>query len=152
MGETRAITKDLMQVRIADGLRSYIGPGRQYSYDEAADAIGADVRTVQSWVLGETAPCVFKLMRLFAWLGPSFADMVLAPAGLCAVPAAAPAADDFATNAAAAVAAAGFAEAFLDGRVDHGERLRLLPVVRTAHARLGAWLAACDPQHQGAGR
>lgn len=147
MGDIRSITNDLLSEVIADALRRHVGPGRTYTYDQAALAVGVERRTMQSWVLGETPPQSHKLVRIFRWLGPDVANDVLGLAGLMTLPVQQPDGDEFALNEDMAALLFKLAWALKDdGRIDHQELAEIIPVARIAHARVGAWLAEHDPK------
>lgn len=144
MSEIDAITKDSVLAAVSEALYRHVGPRKRYSYERAAEVLGAEVRTVKSWVLGESVPCLYRALRLMCWLNGDVADQMLGCAGLQAIPVAHPDGDDFGLNRRMAETGYNLAEAFADGKVDHGERAALVPVVRAAHAQTSAWLAAHD--------
>ena len=146
MDDCREITSEMMLTAVSGALWRHIGPRKTYSYEDAADAVGVETRTMQSWVLGETVPSCYRLIRLCRWLGPDFANDAVGLAGLMTLPVEAADGCEFALNEDIVGLLFKLAWAFAnDGKVDHQERAAILPLARIAHARIGAYLSDHDP-------
>ena len=77
MSDLPEITNELVMARCSDALRRFVGPKKPYGYDDCAAAIDAQRSTVESWVLGNATPQLFKFLKLVALLGPEFANELL---------------------------------------------------------------------------
>lgn len=82
MANCNSISAELAQETFTDALRRLVGRGKEWSVAALSEATGIDERTINSYRTGETAPCLHKLLRIAAVLGPAFVTEVLAPAGL----------------------------------------------------------------------
>ncbi len=76
------ITQDLVREAITDAIRRFVGLGKQFSADEVAAKTGIDVRTVRSYLSGESPPSIHRLLRLGMVLGPPFLNEILLIANL----------------------------------------------------------------------
>ncbi len=125
------ITYDLCLIRFTEAAREYIGPGKQYGYQQASDALGIDVRTIKAHVNGESMPELNKLMKYMALLGDRFVNRLLRLAGYDAArPQVIGAVSDFQLNAEAADLVGRLGEALSDGRIDHTEWPRVIKELR----------------------
>ena len=141
----RQITTEACQQRCAEVLRDHIGPGKQYGYQAAADALGMERRTIESYVLGESLPTLPKLMRLFSLLGPAMANRILRLAGLDGSFRQEPEhVSDLDLNADASKLVADVAQALRDGRIDQRDRARYINDVRVLAQATQEWLAQND--------
>jgi len=143
------ITADLVQERVSDAIRARIGPGKAMTVDDAVAATGIDRRTIDAYRRGESTPCLYKLLRLAAVLGPQVLNDILALAAMGGVTRqeAPEDPDSFALNAELSDVLAMFGRHLADGRFDHME-------LAEQRRRLGAfaedvaqWLASYDSQH-----
>lgn len=146
MDDIRLISNELMREAIAEALGREIGPRRPMTDEQAADLLGVDVRTLQSWRLGETAPCLYKFIRLCRLFGEPFANEFLGHAGLRSEPVHEGDGCHFHANRRIVSAAFTFANALDDGHVDHVEERDLIQAVRDLIDFLPGFLAARDPK------
>ena len=134
---------------VSDALRRHIGPGKAFTYAQAAEALGEDGRTIKSWCAGDTTPRTHSHLRLMCFLGVAYVNDLLRPAGYQAKPLDGGCGDDFKLNAGLAGALTVIAEALGDdatpGRIDHRERAAVLTAVRVAHSLTSKWLAVHSP-------
>lgn len=135
------IDNQALAVCISKALRSHVGPHQSHSYEDAATAIDAEVRTVVSWVKGQSPPQSHKMIRLFRWLGPAFTNDVLGLAGLHTLPVEPAGAGEAELNQKAAELCFEMATAFLDGHIDHMERIRLVSVAKDLLPILGGYIS-----------
>ena len=70
------IDSDAVKRRVSYALGLFIGPGRQYSYADAALLVQIDQRTVESHVRGENPPRLDHYFRYALVLGEEFANRV----------------------------------------------------------------------------
>lgn len=157
MTQPNAITYDLCLIRFMDASREYIGPGKRYSYQQASDALGFDVRTVKAHVGGESMPELNKLMRYMAFLGDAFVNRLLRLAGYDGAHAVeGEDVDDFTLNAEVSELMAKIGVALRDGRIDHTEWPGILceleDVVRVGKAILAKRDGAHGAHASGRGR
>lgn len=139
------ITTEVCSQRFSSVLRDYIGPGKSYSYESAADALGMERRTIESYVLGESMPPLPKLMRIFALLGPAMANRILRLAGLDAAVRQCPEqVSDLDLNADAGTLIAKIAYALQDGRIEPHERAAYIDDVRRLVVTAQEFLAQND--------
>ncbi|QQR69091.1 MAG: hypothetical protein IPI58_09785 [Alphaproteobacteria bacterium] len=142
----QSISRAAVEDAVSQALRQSIGPRREYGYDEAAAILDVERRTLEAWVLGQQAPCLYKFLRLAAWLGPEFVNHVLRLAGLDGASrsgtAAAP--DDLHLNKDVGRLICALGDALSDGHVDHLERPNVANRARHLHAELGDWLTQHD--------
>lgn len=143
------ITTDLVRERTADAIRARCGPGKPLSVDALVEATGLDRRTVEAYRRGEATPCLSKLLRIAAVLGPALLNDVVAMAGLGGLerlsgdgqP------DSYALNAELTQAVATMGRHLADGRFDHREMAEQREMVGAMADLLARWMAAYD--HQG---
>ena len=136
------IDNQTLAAAISVALKPHIGPAGRVPYDEASQILGIEIRTLQSWVQGQTPPQSHKLIRLFRWLGPEFTNEIIGLAGLFSLPVEPPNGDEHALNMRASELCFEMACAFLDGHVDHRERARLVKVAKTLLPLLGGYITA----------
>lgn len=140
----RGITSDAVLSRLCEGLRRFIGPKKELTYEEAAVLLGEKERNIKAWCLGESFPCLWKFLRLAALLGPDFTNEFLRIAGMDG---AVRAEHEEVTELQALADTAEFmqqtADALKDdGRVNHIERKGIISAARKAMASLTDLLAA----------
>lgn len=82
MIDPHQISSDLAQEAFTDALRRHVGLGKDWPVEKLSEATGIDQRTLRAYHTGENAPCLHKLLRIGAALGPAFMSDVLAPAGM----------------------------------------------------------------------
>ena len=139
------ITTDLCKRRMVDVLREYVGPGKQWTYETASEALGIDYRAMSSYALGENLPTLTKFFRMCRMFGPNFANRFLHIAGLGgSTRQEVRGVHDFALNADTAHMINGLADALRDGRIDASERAALLPKARQLMDDLQNWIAEHD--------
>lgn len=140
----RGITSDAVLSRLCEGLRRFIGPKKELTYEEAAVLLGEKERNIKAWCLGESFPCLWKFLRLAALLGPDFTNEFLRIAGMDgAVRAENEEITEFQALADTAEFMQQTADALKDdGRVNHTERKGIIAAARKATASLTELLAA----------
>lgn len=67
---TMAISPAEIKLRLSESLRKIIGPGRPYSFAEAARKAHINERTLRAYVDGEACPNLAKYCRLLRVFGP----------------------------------------------------------------------------------
>lgn len=133
------------QQHFIEVIREYIGPGKPYDYEAAADALGLDRRTVQSYVLGENMPPLAKFLRMCALFGPVFVNSIISIAGMDgAFFQHAEPITDFELNAEAAVVISVLGQTLSDGKIDQRESKRVIAALREFVPQAQEWLAAQD--------
>lgn len=140
------ITTDLVRERTADAIRARCGPGKPMSVDALVEATGLDRRTIEAYRRGEATPCLSKLLRLVAVLGPSLLNDVLALAGLGGAERLGGAGqpDSYGLNAELAQAVGMMGRHLQDGRFDHREMAEQREMVGHMQDLLGRWVASYD--------
>lgn len=71
------ITTELCRVHFSRILSEFAGPGRPWSYENAAEALGIEYKTLVAYCLGQNLPKLPTLLRMFKLFGPEFANRVL---------------------------------------------------------------------------
>lgn len=142
-----AITSDLAQEAFTDAFRAEVGHGKPFSRSSLAEVTGFDTTTIGSWMDGKSCPCLHKMLRLMAVLGPRFTNRILAVAGLGdAVRLEPERACILEVHAAGAELVQKVASFLVDprspGRIDPGERAALVPHIRRLHEISGDFLQA----------
>ncbi len=66
------VTLGVAGLRLADGLRLYLGTGRRLSVIAFADAIGTSESSVRNWLSGDATPSMDVLFRMMAILPDAF--------------------------------------------------------------------------------
>lgn len=146
MSDIRSIDNETLAAVVSAALYRVVGPKKRFSYEQAADAVCVEERTMQSWVLGQTPPQSHKLIRLCRWLGPDFANEVLGLAGLHTLLVEPPEGDEFKLNMSAAELCFELSQAFADdGKVDHIEQRRIVAIAKQLLPVLGSYIS----RHEG---
>ena len=149
MSELSVIDQETVAERASNALRRYVGPRQTHSYAKAAEAVGVEERSMKAWVLGEQAPPLYRWLRLVAFLGPGFADDVLAMAGIRCKRVDQDGGDDMQLLASLSTAVDTIAQALADdGRIDHRERLDIAEAIRRLTEVTTPWLSQHDAQRQ----
>lgn len=128
MTKISEVSTDLVSLRLARKLRQYIGRGLEFEYDEAAEILHVDVRTLKSWVCGERAPQPDGFLRLFMLprIGPAIANEMLELVGLTGAHSVHQShGDPFQLSAEAAGLVARLTEMLADRHLDHMEEPEL---------------------------
>jgi len=140
MSDPRAITQEIVQIRLEDAMRLFVGSGRRFSVNAVSAATGIPARTIKSYQQGEAVPGLGNLLRIFAVLPPEFAEMLLAEAGLCGVrPAEQVAPCGYKAMAQLSARIHRLSTAMKDGRINHQERPPLAMEMRTLAVEMGAF-------------
>jgi hypothetical protein len=143
--DTHSCQRHFIQV-----IREYIGPGQEYDYQAAADALGLDYRTVQSYVLGENMPPLAKFLRMCALFGPVFVNRIISIAGMDgATIQNKPAITDFELNAEVSSIIGVLGQTLSDGRIDDREGTKVEHVLRHFLPHAQAWLARREDLRMG---
>ncbi|MDE1901499.1 MAG: helix-turn-helix transcriptional regulator [Alphaproteobacteria bacterium] len=126
-------------------MRSYMGYGQAYSIAAVADAVDIDQRTMKSYADGDSSPTLATILRLFRFLGPEFANRVLAIAGFGGCIRVTPedvSAYQLNSDASALVGALG--HAFRHGHFDNKSEPEVIDDVRKLAVTVQEWLAERD--------
>jgi len=145
MSDTPPICQETAQATLTDALNLFVGRGRRYSLASLAAATGIGERTLKSYQQGEATPGYPHLLRLLAVLPVEFGDAVLAPAGvgrLQRIEGEEP--DGFTAMEQVCRRAAMLGSALADRKIDHRERLQLLPEIRALAAEMTAFAAGLE--------
>jgi hypothetical protein len=67
---TREITPRVVKQRLSYRLSLLIGPGKRFSYEEAARLTGIGLRTMRSYVHGTASPNLARYSRMLRVFGP----------------------------------------------------------------------------------
>ena len=67
---TREITPRVIKQRLSYRLSKLIGPGKRFSYEEAAELTGIGLRTMRSYVHGTASPNLARYSRMLRMFGP----------------------------------------------------------------------------------
>ena len=139
------VTTELCKHRFVEVLREYVGPGKAMNYEQAAEALGMDYRTMSCYALGENLPTLPKFLRMCILFGTGFTNRMMAVAGMgkCLLLDGSEV-SDFELNANAAAMMGKLGDALRDGRVDARERAQLLPIARRLIGDLQNWVAEHD--------
>lgn len=70
---TNAVCRDVMRRALQD----VAGPGAFYTYDQLADLLDIELRTLKAYALGECLPALPVFLKLCAVLGPDFTQRFL---------------------------------------------------------------------------
>lgn len=140
------ITNEACRERFTDALRKYVGPGKNWTTEAAADRLDIDRRTLQSYLAGENFPTIPKLLRMASLLGSGFANPILEIAGLSGCYRVDPdAITDFELNADACKLVGDLGKALREGRIDHRCRPEIADDIRELVSAMQEWLALNDP-------
>lgn len=147
MADPALITHDDAADVFCDALRRRVGRGAdKVSVSDLADHLDMDARTVRAWRDGETVPQWHAMLRLFAVLGPDFANEVMAPSGLGGTEALAPhALDPMGITAEMAGAVSHMTDLLRDNVFCHRDRATMEPILRRLAVQLEAQANAMKP-------
>jgi len=123
--------------------RQFVGQGRPFTVETAAELTGITVRTVRGHHAGETAPSYAHLLLYIDLLGPGFANALLGPLGLKVLELDAATAPNHHMTAMSALLA-DMIRAAEDGVFDHRERKQLAPLLRDVGNECLALAAVCE--------
>ncbi len=139
------ITTEVCTERVVSALSEVVGPGKPWTYERAAEALGIEYKTLAGYALGQSLPRLSTLLRMFSLWGPVFSNRVLRLSGLdgCGRQEAVRV-NDFALNGGAAALIGRIGEALRDGHIDHRERAQILKEARGLQEILNAWVATND--------
>jgi hypothetical protein len=148
MTNPHAVTTELFIAKQAEVMREFIKPGK---YDEVSEGTGIDDRTIRAHILGDAGANGTKLMRYFAFFGPEFVNSVLAMIGMGGAHwiNAAEETNEFMLNSKTVSLLKEISDALEDGRVDHQEKARILPVARHLLCALESYVHATNPHKKG---
>lgn len=122
MANSGLVLQDLAQEAFTDAFRRHVGRGKALSCEQVSEKSGVPLRTVRSYHGGQATPGLAGLLSLLSVLPPSFANELLALAGLGGAAAnSARAADSYVLNASLTDFAAQIGAHLKDGRIDHRE-------------------------------
>lgn len=140
-------TNDLYKSIVAGVLRLWIGPGRRYSFKEAADMTGLSSQCITNYVVERAGPegyCLIRLMTI-PEIRLDLLNRIAGLVGCMAVPAEIDEnGNDFQMNAILTDAVGLFGSALADGRIDHLERPETIEAVKRLRQHADEWLAAHD--------
>ncbi|WP_152426681.1 phage regulatory CII family protein [Paramagnetospirillum caucaseum] len=137
---------DVARLRAAAAFAQHVGDHMPLSREMVVAATGFEPRTVKAHALGQTTPTLSAFLAYCRVLPVTYAQQVLALAGLTGFRR-----QDGDTAPAAALAemaegVAALAEALADGRIDHTERPKVIRELREAIGAAEALIARLESQ------
>lgn len=127
--------KDLAKRAVSEALALFVGPQRAYTHKTAAEKLGCAERSLVNWRQQNTAPALEEFLAQCSAFGPEYVNSVLAHVGMTGARWLDPAEkSDRLVASSVARLGAEFAEALIDGHIDHQERVR---IEETAQAVVG---------------
>jgi hypothetical protein len=138
----RAVTEEDCQRELTEATRQFVGPAGAYRPREAAAIMDFDPRPLESYVQGDAMPALPKLVRMGRLFGPVFADRILSLMGMTGARPVAPSPVSwFQLTAQIADMLNQLCAAAKDGRFDHMEVSRLLPLLQALSPQIDAAVA-----------
>jgi hypothetical protein len=121
------VSHDAAQRALEDAMRIRVGFGKRFTFSQLEDATGIPERTLRSYCGEGATPGMNALLSLFAVLGPSFTNDILALTGQTAQPSSAADPEHMRIIGMMGTLTAMLSKSLEDGHVDHREEAQMRP-------------------------